>query len=72
MRGWGRRVGPSGGEARVSREREKFGSECDLLGSESRQTLLGTGVSDRGPRSYQKDRCPAGETPDQINWVTAK
>lgn len=58
MRDPGRKVRTKGGEAWVSREKEKFGSEYDHLGLERRQTLLGPGASNEGPARH-KDRLPS-------------
>lgn len=67
-----RYLGPSGGEARVSREREKFGSECDHPGSERRQVLRGLGASDGWPRCDRKTRARAGKPLDRISWGAAR
>lgn len=72
MRDPGRKGRTLGGEAPASREREKFGSECDRLGSERRQTLLGPGASEEGARPDRRIGAPAGEPLDRISWVAAR
>lgn len=64
-----KRVGPSRGEARVSRERKKLGLDRNHMGSGRQQTLLGPGTSDQRPRS---DQCSGWRTPDRVSWVAAR